>query len=125
MKSTLSVLSLTVCASCATPTPFPFEKLEKGMTMTAVRQAVGDPKAIHEKETWTYVHEERNSWILPPSPLCIPALLSVIPLGISRGEPFAIYGPLKTDVVLRFKDEKLWRWILMDSDGGTRRPPGE
>ena len=74
--------------------------------MAAARQAVGEPKAIHEKETWTYVHEERN-------PLWFPALLS------------AIYGPLKTDVVLRFKDEKLWRWILMDSDGGTRRSPGE
>ncbi len=91
----LLVPCLLLCLACATP--FPFEKLEEGMTETAVRQAVGEPKAIHDEETWTYAHEEWNWWLL-------------------RIDYWV--------VVLRFEDEKLTRWILMDSDGGTRRPPG-
>ena len=72
---------LLICAACATP--FPIEDLKEGMTMEAVRENFGEPKAEEadlwggEKSCWTYWHEKQD-WIA--TSLIIPTFLVVIPV---------------------------------------------
>jgi hypothetical protein len=121
------VPSLLVCLACATP--FPLDRLEEGMTTKTVRQEFGEPVETHVdrrgREIWQYAHEEQE-WFTTIAlhtvflPHCALGALIVYPIaGEPLCQPYDKYA-----VILRFEDEKLMRWILMDSDGGTRRPPG-
>ncbi len=53
---------LLICLACATP--FPFEKLEKGMTTEAVRQEFGEPEAI---STFRAFIPTGPQWVFDPS----------------------------------------------------------
>ena len=92
----LSSLSAGTCllASISCVTPFPLEKLEEGMTKIEVRQAVGEPDEIYSREIWIYPHDER----------------------------FGLVFWNDWEVLLRFENEILSRWILRDAKGGTHRP---
>ena len=60
---------LAICLSCATPTPFPLENLEEGMTSEIVRENFGEPEAMEadsknpNKSCWSYA-EEQNMVLL-------------------------------------------------------------
>ncbi len=65
LRSFLLAPCLLICLACATPTPFPIENLETGMTLEAVREKFGAPIASGPGDvvsSWTYRHEERN-WV--------------------------------------------------------------
>jgi SmpA / OmlA family len=77
------ILCLLICLVCATP--LPVETLEEGMTPSAVRQAVGEPRFIAPNGVWIYTHEEQN-------------------LG----------GVVRKDVFLHFDDERLVQWQVTE-----------
>ena len=58
----LLIPCLLICLACATP--FPFEKLEKGMTTEAVRQEFGEPEAI---STFRAFIPTGPQWVFDPS----------------------------------------------------------
>jgi hypothetical protein len=78
----LLIPCLLICLTCATP--FPVETLEEGMTPSAVRQAVGEPRFIAPNGVWIYTHEEQNP-----------------------GE-----GVVRSEVFLHFDDERLVQWQM-------------
>ncbi len=80
----LLIPCLLICLVCATP--FPVETLEEGMTHSAVRQAVGEPRFIAPNGVWIYTHEEQNP-----------------------GE-----GVVRSDVFLHFDDERLVQWQVTE-----------
>ena len=97
-RTVLLVPCLLVCLACATPTPFPFEKLEEDMTAESVRAEIGEPESIIEEWhwgseptgrlviRWHYTHEE------------------------------GIWGGGETPVVLYFEEDKLVRWVEIESE---------
>ena len=51
-RAVLLIPCLLICLACATP--FPFEKLEEGMTADGVRQTVGEPKSVGKERGYSY-----------------------------------------------------------------------
>ena len=78
------ILCLLICLACATP--LPVETLEEGMTPSAVRQAVGEPRFIAPNGVWIYTQEEQ-----------------VLGRGVVR-----------KDVFLHFDDERLVQWQVTE-----------
>jgi len=121
---------LLLCLACATP--FPIENLEEGMTMEAVRENFGEPKAEAAdlwgdgKSCWTYWHEEQDwiaTFLFPVSPLIIPAT-ALLP-----GYTWDAWYFVRNSVFLDFEEEKLVRWEAIEpnmtfcsSDSGPAFP---
>jgi hypothetical protein len=116
-RTVLLVPCLLVCLACATP--FPFERLEEGMTTEAVRERFGAPEAMGltfgvypnpPESYWTYVHEERD-W----TAILFPPLVFGIP--INAALPDASWDRnyiKKNSIVLHFEKEKLVHWQVIE-----------
>ncbi len=103
----LLIPCLLVCLSCATP--FPFDKLEEGLSAETVLTELGPPEAIQvglgdAGPCWCYVHEKQmwtNTISFPITPFMIPFMKTWSDAYFTREE-----------VVLHFEEEKLVRWNL-------------
>ena len=106
----LPVPCLLICLACATP--FPFEKLDKGMTTEAAREKFGAPERITARQgkrvRWCYEHEEKpwNYWVATFFPLTYIAIPLHIALVGGRWDDLFVE---KKPVVLDFEGEKLVR----------------
>jgi hypothetical protein len=112
-----------ICVSCATP--FPFESLEEGMTVEAVRENFGEPEAMEAESgvtesCWSYVHEKQNwpgtlflSWGLPLA----------VPLTAFVGCPWNAFYVERSMVLLDFEREKLIRWEVVGPITVEGEPP--
>ena len=96
---------LLICLACATP--FPFEKLEEGLTVGTVLREFGPPEAIESGSgdagpCWCYPHEKQmwtNTIFFPITPFMIPFMKTWSDAYFTREE-----------VVLHFEEEKLVLW---------------
>ncbi len=111
---------LLICLACATPTPFPIENLEEGMTTETVREKFGEPEAIETEPegaepSWTYVHEEQ-AWrhtVMSYSigiPHCI---ISTAWMPFVEGHPCYSWNVERKPVVLQFTEGKLTSWEVL------------
>jgi hypothetical protein len=104
---------MLICLACATP--FPFENLEEGMTVEAVRENFGEPEAMEgnsgvTESCWSYVHEKQH-W---PITLILPWMLPLTsPLAALTGCPWNHFYVMRSMVLLDFEEEKLIRWEVV------------
>ncbi len=113
-RTVLLVPCLLICLACATP--FPFDKLEEGMTAESVRKEFGAPKAEEAvfawsggaTSCWTYWHEEQD-WIA--TSLLPFAWIIVIPgHALAPGHTWDAWFLVRNSVFLHFQEEKLLYW---------------
>jgi hypothetical protein len=113
------VLCLLVCLSCATP--FPFDKLEEGLTVETLLTELGPPEAIETGSgdagsCWCYHHEEQE-WV----PTFFPLTPFLIPLFVVFGDSWDDAYVIRKPIVLHFEEEKLVRWDVRQRGGGYWR----
>jgi hypothetical protein len=117
----LLIPSLLICVSCATP--FPFDKLEEGLSAETVLTEFGPPEAIQVGSgdagpAWCYPHEKQmwtNTILFPITPFMIPFMKTWSDAYFTREE-----------VVLYFEEEKLVSWYHSERTiwyTVTRPPP--
>lgn len=124
-RTVFLVPCLLVCLACVTPTPFPIENLEKGMTPEAVRVEFGEPELIEtvpggEKwSLWTYENEQQNwfntaifSTVLLPH--CIILTAATMPFGAEHWCAGIVSYVEEGSVILLFEKEKLAGWTVRD-----------
>ena len=119
-RSILLAPCLLICLSCATP--FPFEKLEEGLTAESVRAEFGAPRATETtsgagKSCWTYMHEEQE-WVNTLFPLTH----LFIPVNVAFGRPWDDLYVIRKPVLIHFEGEKLARWEGIESIGHGGAP---
>lgn len=123
IRAGLLIPCLLIGLACATPTQFPIENLEKGMTPEAVREKFGAPIETDlegVESTWTYLHEERDrlSTVMSYSvflPHCILLTAATMPfIGAESWCDVLIDTIEEKPVVLHFEEEKLVRWEVIE-----------
>lgn len=117
----LTAAGLLLCTGCATP--FPFERLEAGMTPEAVRDALGPPGETSEPDaSWTY-HDEEQLWVTSVffSTVFLPHSVVLTGIGALANAltepPEYVYDWMyvrRRPVVLHFEDERLARWETLE-----------
>ena len=108
-RATPLIPCLLVCISCATP--FPFDKLEEGLTVETVLTEFGPPEAIESGSgdagpSWCYAHEEQD-WLktfFPLTPVSIPIL------AVDPGSRWSDAYFRRSEVALHFEEGRLVRW---------------
>ena len=112
LRSFLLAPCLLVCLACATP--FPLDRLEKGMTYETVREKFGEPDSTwtHSwgaESSWTYTHEETDwgMFIFPHVILSIPICAAIPDVQWDCG--YVSSRPLH----LHFEAEHLVRWEVV------------
>jgi hypothetical protein len=111
----LLIPCLLLCLACATP--FPFDRLEEGMTVEFVVENFGAPDAIYTKpgsmQSWSYVHEEQ-SWVMTAltSSILLPLCIFISAVTMPFGEEHWCAGSNVEEhvAVLDFEAWKLTRW---------------